>query len=409
MNMRQSTKSRVVLTAGIAMFAFLLAVPASAANLNVIPGVSITETWDSNIFNAPSNEESDFIFRAAPRLTLVIQAFHTSASITGGFEIESYADHNELNETVATQNYNLAVPEPFRITPRFSLRPLASYLETRDSVRRNELAQAPTPELPTTESVITERRKLREYRAGLQMGYLLSPNMNLSVGGGVTKREFPEDVTGTGLEDSRSITGDITLSYQLTPRYFQGVFFNTSYNTFSESPDSKTYTGGLTGRYLLSQQYALGARAGATYLKESADNTGQTHDSWSPYGSLSLSYAWQNFRAVLEGSYEVDGGGSFGTTSKRGTISLTFGDQFAQRWWWDLTGLYQNNKYTEIAIGDINTIQGVAGIRYAVFEWASVRLGGTIVRQQSNGPGGNDLDRESIFLGIDMSKPYQVY
>jgi hypothetical protein len=106
----------------------------------------------------------------------------------------------------------------------------------------------------------------------------------------------------------------------------------------------------------------------------------------------------------------VAGGGSFGATSKRGTVSLVLENQFAQRWWWDLSGSYQNNKFTEAsATGDIDTFQGAAGIRYAVFEWASLRLKGNVVRQQSSDPAGSNLDRETIFLGCDLHKLYKVF
>ena len=394
------------------MFGCFLAMPVYAANLNVIPAVSLQETWDSNIFNTSSGEESDFIFRAVPSLTIVIQAFHTSANITGGFQLERYADHDELNETVATQNFNLSVTEPFRITPRFSLRPLASYVETRDSVRRNELAQPTTVELPPPETVVTERRKARDYRAGLQMMYLLTPNLDLSVGGGISKREFVEDVTGTDLEDSRSITGDLSVLYRLSQRFFSGIFINTSYNTFDNSTDSRTFGGGLAGRYILSEHYTFDARIGASYLKESADATGQENKEWTPYGRLSLGYAWQNFIATLLGSYELAGGGSFGQTTKRGSVILTLTDRFAERWWWNIAGLYQNNKSTNGPVTeDIDTFQGTAGIRYAVFQWASLQLAGNVIRQRSNltGGGEGDLNRESIFLGFNIGKPYQVY
>jgi hypothetical protein len=290
-----------------------------------------------------------------------------------------------------------------------------SFVESNDAVRRNELTQAPTPDIPPSEAVVTERTKTREYRGYIRMTYLLTPRVDVSMGGGVTRRDFIGDVTGittTGitLEDSTSVTGDASIFYAITPRFSSGVFFNTGYNTFEVRPNSRTYSTGVTGRYRLTPLHTLTARAGATYLKESADALGRENEKWSPYGSLAIGYSRNYFKATLEGSYEVVGAGSFGEITKRGSITLTMTNQFAERWWWDLYGLYQNNtSLREPVTVDVNTAQGMAGIRYTASDWASFYLKGTITRQRSGGQGGNDFDRESALLGVTLSTPNKPF
>jgi hypothetical protein len=395
----------------IMVFSFS-SLPGEAANLNILPSLTLEETWDSNIFNARkfTPETSDYIFRARPALTLYLEAFHTTAKITGGFEFEKYADNDQLDETSATNNFDLTVSDPFRITPNFSLHPSASYVETRDSARRNLFSQSESPELSPTEAVVTERSKVREYRASLRITYLLSPNVDLGLGGGGVKRDFVDDVSGTDEEDSQTYTGDASLSYRIAPRLSTGVFVNTSHNTFGTSPDSRSYSGGVSARYLLTQFYTLDVRAGASYFEEDADATGRSNEEWSPYGRVSLTYTWQYFQATFLGSYEIAGGGSFGRATKRGTVRLNLTSQFAEGWWWDLSGYFQNNSATgDQAEEDINTAEGTAGIRYAAAEWASLYLSGKIFRQRSDGLEAGDIDRESVFLGITLSKLYRLY
>ena len=408
--MRGDGRNRRILVPIVLVLSCLLSSPGEAANINVIPSISLEGTWDSNIFNTSTNETSDYIYRARPQLSLILEAFHTSAKISGGFEAERYVDHDELNEVSATNNFDLTVNEPFRFTPNFSLLPSASYVETRDSARRNRLTQTVSPELLPSETVVTARTKVREYRASLHIDYLLSPNVDLGLGGGGTKRQFVDPVPGANEEDSQTITGDASVSYRITPRFSSGIFVNTSHNTFDVSPSSTSYTAGLTANYLLTQFYSLNARAGASRLEETAVATGQTDKTWVPYGSLSLTYTWQYFQATLQGTYEIAGAGSFGRATKRGNVAVTLTNQFAERWWWDLSGSYQTNRSTDDPVTeDIVTTDASAGIRYTAVEWASFRLSGNVIRQRSDGIEGDDLDRESVFLGVDLSKVYRLY
>ncbi len=395
----------------IMVFSFF-PIPGKAANINILPSLTLEETWDSNIFNSRkfTPETSDYIFRARPALTLYLEAFHTTAKVTGGFEYEKYADNDQLDETTATNNFDLTVTDPFRITPNFSLHPSASFVETYDSTRRTFYSQSESPELPPSEAIATERRKVREFRGFLRVTYLLSPNVDLVFGGGGVKRDFVDDVAGSAEEDSQTYSGDASMSYKVSPRLSTGVFFNTRHNTFGVSPDSRSYTGGLSANYLLSQLYTLDVRAGVTYFEEDADVTGRTKEDWSPYGRVSLTYTWQYFQATLLGSYEIAGGGSFGAATKRATVRLNLTSQFAEGWWWDLSGYYQNNSATgDQSEEDVDTAEGTAGLRYAAAEWASFYLNGKIFRQRSNSLVASDIDRDSVFLGMTLSKLYRLY
>jgi len=384
---------------------------AESANLNATPSISLGTSWDSNIFYTASDEQSDYVFRAVPSIILSLEGPTTKAELGGAIVAERYADHDELDSADATKSVD------FRLVhtgPRSTIAPYARYVETNDITQRNILAPTvsgtPEPGAPPDATLISGRVNTEEYSGGLRFSYLLSPNTTLGIGGGGLKRDFSENTSG--YTSSKTWTGDVFLSHQLTPLFSMGVFINTSYNTYEGQPDSRTYSGGLRGTYRASEYTTLEATGGATYLRQDTGTGDGKNDDWYPNGSISLVYAKLYFQATLRGSYDIAGGGSYGATTKRGTISLALSDRFSESWSWDLSGYYQRNHSTDnIATVEENVdyASGTAGLRYYIVSWASARLSGSIYRQNSDTLPTNDIDRESVLLELILGNTFNLY
>jgi len=378
----------------------VLIAPSQAAGWTLTPSFSLEGSWDTNIFNAPKggDEESDFIFRAAPGLALTVIAFQTPIRLTGSTEAEKYASHDELDKWAPTQDYGLETRDPLRITPRFSLRPSARYLVTRDSTRRTVLTEGATPDLPPAEIAVVALTEERTASGSLQMKYRLTPRVDIDFGGAGYRRTFQGD---PALTDSTTWSGNASLGYRVTPRFWSGLAANGSYNDFDNTADSRSYALAVRGTYSLTEEYSLDARVGASLVSQEGD------DHYAPYAILSLKYSVKDFRATVYGSYEPAGGSITGSTTERGTITLSLTDQFTKMWWWDLSGSYQTNNSIEDAGEDFVTYYVNGGLRHRPWKWVFVTLSGNIYRQRSDNTTGDDVNRESVILGVSFAKDFQ--
>lgn len=388
------------------MLVFAWASPAKAANIRFSPSIALEEAWDSNIFNANSNETSDYVFRARPRLAVYWNDYQTTIRIDGGIQAEWYADNSELDNIADTKDATFSVTDPMQITPRFSLTPFFRFVESKDPAQRNALTLAPAPGVPPSEAIVTARETQRLYQGLLRMGYLLTPRTDLFLGGGITAQNYDGDPAITGNQNTETVTAEASVLYKLTPRLSSGVFYLFGYNSFELDPQFDTHTGGLEGRYRVSELYTLTVRGGATY--RSGSNT-LYNDEWYPYGTFDVTYRRQYLSVSMRGSYNVVGGSS-GQPTKRGNVALIMANRITEKWSWNLSGSYQTNvSIDDPPTVDTDTIQGAGGIEYRVVEWASLNLAGNIVRQSSSGLDVQDVDRESVILGVNISPPYKPY
>lgn len=381
---------------------------AESANFIATPQLMLEERWDSNIENSSDNTISDFVLRASPRLTLAMETPDFRIGLMGGIDYQRYASHDELNGKAATV-FGLSTSGPLKFTPQLSVTPTIRYVETRDSVRRNELTESTIPGLPPSESVVTVPTKVREVSGFLQMTYLVSPKLDFGLGGGGTKRTNIDN--NTTVVDSKTLTGNTSLAYRFTPRLSSGLYLATSYNTFGNDTDSRSYGGGLTTAYALSETLSLNGRLGMSYVKEHLA-AGETRIFRSPSGILSITYSGErSFQAYMEGSYDIAGSGSFGVTTRRGNVLLRLTERFTEKWMGNLSGSWQNNRSIDTSHSlDITTWTGSAGIRYQPIQWASISLSGRVTRQRSNNSSSSlDVDREYVLLGLDLSTNYQLF
>jgi len=384
---------------------------AIAARIDVTPSITLDQIYDSNVFNSGGRslnaEQGDFLLRAVPELTLSLRMPETTLNLRSGIASEKYYKFDQLNNVTSSITLALDSTTPIRVSPALAITPAAHFVQTRDSFHRNQLLPVGDPQAPANFSSESTVVKSRDYGGALHTSYLATSNLTATVGGGVVKRDYLENVPG--IFGFRVLSADADITYRYTPRFSTGLFALTDFDTFESQRSSRTYGGGLTMSYQIFQGMMLSARGGASHTRET-DPVLPDIKNWSPNGMISIAYTHMDFRGTLTGSMDKSGTGSFAFTTRRRTIVLSLTDQFARGWWWDLGGSYQRNQSIDDAKSvDLATVTASAGVRYRVREWAMLHLTGTGFRQWSSGPVGTDMKRDAALLGFSIGNTYNLY
>ena len=204
------------------------------------------------------------------------------------------------------------------------------------------------------------------------------------------------------------MTGNASAGHRITPRTTWGIFGSTSHSTYDSGADTRAYTGGVSASYAATERTSIDARAGMTFLTDTSVAGVVDHER-SPSGSLSIRYRDRGFSAVLTGSYELTGGGSFGQGTERANVGLSLNGQVTPRWSWDLVGSYQDERSAgPQSTRSVSTANGTAGVRYAAADWAAFRLAGYTFKQW-NQEEGADIARSHILLGLTLSDTYLLF
>lgn len=384
---------------------------AFAARIDVTPSITLDQMYDSNVFNSGGRsldaEQGDYLLRASPELTLSFRMQETTLNLRGGIAAEKYYKYDELNNVTSSVTLALDATPPIQLSPELAITPAARFVQTRDSFHRNQLLPVSEPQAPVNTSSEATVVKNREYGGALHASYLFTSKLTGTIGGGVVKRVYLDNVPG--IFGFRVLSADADISYRYTPRLSAGMYALTNHGTFESQRTSRTYGGGLTMSYQVFQGMTLSARGGALHTRET-DPALPEINNWSPNAMISIAYTHMDFRGTLTGLMDQSGSGSFAFTTRRRTVVLSLTDQFAKSWWWDLGGSYQTNQSMDDAKSvDLATATASAGVRYRVREWATLHLSGTGFRQWASGPVGTDMKRDTALLGFTLANTYNLH
>jgi hypothetical protein len=154
----------------------------------------------------------------------------------------------------------------------------------------------------------------------------------------------------------------------------------------------------------------LDGSVGAERIRRDAAPGTPEETETAPAGTLTLTYTQETYTLTAYGSSVYSGGSGFGEATRQTTAGMRFTDRFARDWYWNLSGAYQISRGAfDTDTVDIRTINGMTGIQYRPWRWATVDLAANFSRQTSGGAFGEDLDNFSAHLGFTASHPYHLF
>jgi hypothetical protein len=383
-----------------------------AAGLDMVPTLTLEGAWDSNVFNDANVELDDYVLRAQPGLTFSIRALDTTLNLHGAVTAEKYMKYHELDRTVADKSLSLTLTDPIRITPNLQIQATAYFFETTSSWHPTV-----TPPLfsdpgavqgaPRDLTSTPQRTKEREFAAYLAFNYKPTDKFEAILQSSVLKHEYPE--APPSAVDFGIYRFGTTLYYHFTPKLQIGPSFGYDKSEYDLFASSQVYRESLAVRYFVREGQILELRGGASHSKQDTQPPVTTN---APYGLLSLDSTWGTLRVVADGEYGIVSNGVLATASKRLNGRLRIDKGITPQTRLELATSFQRDWLEGLANSEPVTIHtGSITVRYLLSRWATIRFGGIYFKQTSAGTSAaaGHLQRDSVFLGIDLSESYNLF
>lgn len=189
----------------------------------LLPELVLQEQYESNIFFTEDDEESDFITRIMPRLTLQSDWNNHSLQLESGGDFGFYADNTDENY----QDYFVGASGRVDIKRSTQLR-----LRTRYS-RDHESRESPDDADAGGVQIADEPTEIDIYSAGAALRHDFG-RINATLGGTFDRLSFqdPDAIVGPPINehdrDRNIYEGSLRVGYQIQPQY--EAFVRGSYN-----------------------------------------------------------------------------------------------------------------------------------------------------------------------------------
>jgi hypothetical protein len=287
--------------------------------------------------------------------------------------------------------------------------PSVYYLNTSDSSRRTQLVPSGDPVLPPVTITNYGRTNTENFGGALDFNYRVTPSATIGVNGNYSEQRFTDSASGSGLTDSTTLGGNASVSYQFSPRTKLGILFAGNHQTYDNAPDSDTLSGGILFGYQFSPTFRVDGAFGMSYIRQKEAPGNPEERESAPSGLINFSYTSETFKANVFGSAVYSGGSGFGEATRQWTAGLSFSDQFARDWSWNLGGSYQVSQSVFVTDAvDTNTIYGTARLSYRPWVWGTLDLTGNMDRQTADGQFGDSINNYSVILGFTVGSSFRI-
>jgi hypothetical protein len=377
-----------------------------ADEFRLVPGASLKEEFNDNIFFSSGNTKSSFISTLSPKLSLVERTERLDARIDSRLDFLHYTEDNDLNSV--DQSYQGRAS--YRLTPLFGLSGEAGY--TRNT--------RPDSFLDTTGQVTTQESERQRY--SLTGDITLSEKLSATLGYSYEQTDYNPDATS----NSRAHSADLGLIYDMDGvlpmlKLRGNLGYNTNHFT-GLTLDMYTATVGFS--YAFHELWSVQANGGATFghseFTEQAlvevspgvfafSDVKRTNDDIGWTASLTFSYKGETGSADLNFLHEIQS--SYGSSGavERTALTAELRHRFTHEFSTALSGGYYENssKANQFSLEatDEKTYRVAPSLRYeftpdmnldCYYEYANVQ----------DNQAGTESQRNMVFVRFSVQHPF---
>jgi hypothetical protein len=414
-------KKHLVLLATVVLIHVLSGSCFAQRQVELIPSISVRETYNDNIFLTNTNEQSDFITAAIPSLTLNVLSEHTKLGMRYN---PSFVWYDEFSENNTTRHQG-TVSWDQQVTQYMSFNLSNTYLRSEEP-------------LEDPEDFDAERRTRDKYwtnRGRASVGFVFGDENRFDVGYGRRDRETTDvtlndstvhepfarmvywfdvkngirldytykDVTYSLDDDFTSHEPGVRYLRRFSPQSIGYLAYYYAIRDFDgNTEDFVVHSGSVGLDHAFSPEYSISARAG--YFMRVND---VTENSYGPSYSLFVT------KAFARGSVTIGGDGGWEEAYLRRGVT-----RFRKYYGGTARGTYRILERLSIYAGafyrrskddrevEVTNLRGDVGLRWSFMRWASLSL------EYRYADRDDDIERDSytnnrVMLILNVSKPYK--
>lgn len=354
------------------------------SSVHVVPTLSVSQRYDSNIFRGAGRQVSDFVTEIRPGARLEYSGDLLDGNFSGGVLSGIYAENSRLSYVGGQAFYNGTFDKMTgKVVPGLGLRYTGS---TNYYPEQPAFAASDSAEFDFARGIQAQRNNTLTNGSTVQSTYAMTPLAHLNASYMFQTRRFlgqpdPSDPsTPIGLFDTmlHSISGGP--SYLLTPNHSIGASY--SYRQISSEPSSGSVSGlggqstvihgaMATWKTMLSQGLTGEISAGASVLSRTPDDliwTMQANLRWVGQGKS----AGVSFSRGLFPSYAAQA-----ATLVSNVVSGTYTLNLASQWSMTLGASYALNNGTGQTSLQFESIGANGTLRYAFYPGYSLLITGS--------------------------------
>ena len=360
--------------------------------------VSLTETYDDNIFNSPTNEQDDFITSFGFNTRFIIRHPFGEFHLFYRFDQSLYLDHNELNDVGSFagfgQNQNVSFGDSVKPTRRdvivyfvgLSRSPEQLSLSGQD--RRSGLQDV------DLEGIVLGQNPVTRGTVRLNYNHQFVAPVNFGLNGGYTINEY-DDPDRT---DSRDTDAGASLSWRISPIRSVGLSYHLSIIEFDQFDRTRSYVYSVFYNDQFAPTWSLTASLGAS-VNDTPDNS---VSNVTPDVDVRLQKAFKRGSGMVGYSRSVGTSEGIGGTSENQEFTATGTYRHSEVWTSSVSATFSERLSDSSRTGDSRRVTVRYSTGYPLGRVVRLRAGYLFSWQKIDDSRSfaGDVTNNQVFVGL---------